>query len=65
MVEEHMRAIWKVLEVLVKHKLYLHLEKYEFQKEWIEYLGLVISKNKVLMDPVKIARVHKWLTLEN
>ena len=40
-----------------KNKLFLHPEKYEFCKEWIEYLGLVISENKVSMDPVKVAGV--------
>jgi len=31
----------------------------------IEYLGLVISENKVTMDPVKVAEVHDWPILEN
>ena len=30
-----------------------------------EYLGLVISENKVAIDPVKVARVYNWPTLEN
>ena len=29
------------------------------------YLGLVISENKVSMDPVKVAGVREWPTLEN
>ena len=49
---------------MVEHKLFLHLEKCKFQ-EWIKYLGLVISENKVSMDPVKITRVHEWPTPEN
>jgi len=53
------------LEILVEHKLFLHPEKCEFHWSWIEYLGLVISENKVKMDPVKVARVHEWPTLEN
>jgi hypothetical protein len=33
----------------------LQPEKCEFEKMWIEYLGLVISENQVEMDPVKVA----------
>ena len=65
MEEEHAQAVWWVLQVLQKNKLFLHPEKYEFCKEWIEYLGLVISENKVSMDPVKVAGVWEWPTLEN
>jgi len=50
---------------LKENKLFLHLEKCEFYKQWIEYLGLVISENEVFMDPVKVARVQEWPTLEN
>jgi len=41
------------------------LEKCEFHQKQIEYLGLVILENKVAMDPVKVARVCDWPTLEN
>jgi len=63
--EEHAKAIRRVLQVLQEHKLFLHPEKCEFCKERIEYLGLVISENKVSMDPVKVAGVQEWPTLEN
>jgi len=63
--EEHAKAIRWVLQVLQEHKLFLCLEKYEFFKKQIEYLGLVISENQVSMDLVKVAGVRKWLTLEN
>jgi len=63
--EEHERAVRRVLEVLAEHKLFLHPEKCEFHQKEIEYLGLVISENKVAMDPVKAARVRDWPTPEN
>jgi len=28
--EEHKQAVWRVLEILVEHKLFLHPEKCEF-----------------------------------
>jgi len=65
MEEEHEQVVWRVLEVLAEHKLFLHPEKYEFYWKQIKYLGLVISENKVEIDPVKVARVHDWPILEN
>jgi len=63
--EEHAKAIWQVLQVLQEHKLFLRPEKYEFFKEQIKYLGLVISEDWVSMDPVKVAGVQEWPTPKN
>jgi hypothetical protein len=43
-----------------EHKLYLRLEKCEFEKTKIKYLGVIISHNKVEIDPVKIVGVADW-----
>ena len=56
-VEEHTQAMQRVLEILIEYKLFLYLEKCKFQKTQIEYLGLVISINKVSIDPIKVAEV--------
>ena len=48
-----------MLQVLKKNKLFLRPEKYEFYKQWIEYLGLVILENEVFMDLVKVAGVRE------
>ena len=59
--KEELRAITRmVLDRLRRHKLYLKAEKCEFEKEQVEYLGLVISHNRVAMDPAKIAAVAEW-----
>jgi len=63
--EEHEQVVRRVLEVLAEHRLFLRLEKCEFHWKQIEYLGLVISENKVEMDSVKVAGVHDWPTPEN
>ena len=65
MEEEHEQAVRRVLEILAEHKLFLHLEKCEFHQKQIEYLGLVISENKVAMDPIKVAGVRDWPIPEN
>jgi len=63
--EEHKQGVWRVLEVLAEHKLFLCLEKCEFHRKEIKYLRLVILENKVAIDPVKVAGVRDWPTLEN
>jgi hypothetical protein len=63
--EEHRRITCLVLDRMREHKLYLRPEKCEFEKVRIEYLGVIISHNKVEMDPVKIAGVADWPTPSN
>jgi hypothetical protein len=46
---------------LEKHKLYLQLDKCEFEKTTVEYLGVIISHNSVAMDLVKVVGVADWL----
>jgi hypothetical protein len=58
--EDHHQITCLVLDRMCKHKLYLRLEKCEFKKTKIEYLGVIISHNKLEMDPVKIAGVADW-----
>jgi hypothetical protein len=58
--EEHRRITCLILDHMREHKLYLRPEKCEFEKTKIEYLSVIISHNKVEMDPVKIARVAHW-----
>jgi hypothetical protein len=58
--EEHHQITCLVLDHMCEHKLYLRPEKCKFGKVGIEYLGVIISHNKVEMDPVKIAGVADW-----
>jgi hypothetical protein len=55
--EEHRRIACLVLDCMHKHTLYLWLEKCKFEQTRIEYLGVIISHNKVEMDLVKSAGI--------
>ena len=63
--EEHDQVTHLVLERLRQHNLYLHHDKCEFSKIWIEYLRLIISHRQAVMDSVKIAGVAAWPTPES
>src|SRR5258708_25564941 len=43
----------QVLTTLRKQRLFLKPEKCKFEQKEVEYLGLVISKDHVAMDPTK------------
>ena len=51
--EDHMIHLREVLQVLRAHKLYINLKKSEFLLEEIQYLGHIISKIGIRMDPKK------------
>jgi hypothetical protein len=61
-VEEHRSITQLVLERLREHKLFLRHDKCEFERTTIEYLGLIISKGEIRMDPIKVAGVTEWPT---
>jgi len=53
-IEEHRQIVQEVLQILAENKLYLKPEKCDFEKLEIEYLGLCIAYDKIMMDPIKI-----------
>ena len=63
--EEHRKIVREVLQRLQDHDLHLRLEKCEFKRSEIEYLGLVIRHSEVSMDLVKVEAILKWLTPKN
>ena len=58
--EEHWEVVQQVMELLQQHNLLLKLEKCEFKKLSVEYLGVIVSHDLVKMDPVKVAGVTEW-----
>jgi len=62
--EEHRILVKKVLQWLEEEDLFLKPEKCFFEKPSIEYLGMIISQDKIQMDPAKLSAVLKWPTLK-
>ena len=50
-----------MLQTLREHQLYAKLEKCEFFKTEIQYLGHVISKDGIAIDPKKVKVISDWL----
>ena len=60
--EEHLRI---VLEVLREKRLYAKFSKCEFWLDLVSFLGHVVSKDGVMVDPSKIETVRNWVRPTN
>ena len=58
--EEHEQHLRVVLQTLRDHKLYAKLKKCEFWLESVAFLGHVISKDGILVDPKKVEAIVNW-----
>jgi hypothetical protein len=58
--EEHEGHIHLVLQKLQDHKLYAKLSKCEFWLKQVAFLGHVISKRGIFVDPSKVQDVLSW-----
>ena len=48
------------MDILEANDLYLKPEKCEFEQEEIDYLGVIVGRNQLRMDPKKIKGVAEW-----
>jgi hypothetical protein len=62
--DEHAEHLRKVLELLRNEKLYGKFSKCEFWLEEVHFLGHVVNKNGIQVDPSKIDSVKNWRTPE-
>ncbi|KAK3554259.1 hypothetical protein QTP70_020113 [Hemibagrus guttatus] len=58
--EEHVLHVREVLSRLQRHHLYVKLEKCEFHRTMVTFLGYGISQRGVEMDMVKVWAVTDW-----
>jgi hypothetical protein len=59
-ITEHRNLIVKVLQRLQDNDLYLNPDKCFFEKDEIEYLGVIVSHNKITMDPAKVTAIMDY-----
>lgn len=58
--EEHQRHLRVVFDILRKHKLYVKLSKCAFGQTTLPFLGHLVGKDGIRVDPAKIAAVKDW-----
>jgi len=63
--KDHARHIYVVLQKLREHRLYAKLINYEFWLEEVSFLGHILSKDGISMDPSKAQDVLVWKQSRN
>jgi hypothetical protein len=58
--EEHEEHLHLVLQKLREHRLYAKLSKCEFWMKQVAFLGHIISKGGISIDPSKVQDVLSW-----
>lgn len=58
--EEHEHHLRLVLQKLREHKLYAKLSKCDFNRAELKFLGHIVGKHGVAVDPDKIATIANW-----
>ena len=57
---EHEQHLQLALQVLREHQLYAKLEKCDFWLQEIQFLGHMVSKEGISVDPAKVEVVMQW-----
>jgi len=56
----HRQIIHEVLDKLEKESYFLRLAKCEFKKDRVDYLRVVISREQIHINPVKVEGLKNW-----
>ena len=59
-IELHRQATHDLLDLIEQHDLFIKPEKCVWEAPRVDYLGLILEKGVVRMDPAKIAGVAEW-----
>ncbi|XP_057550663.1 uncharacterized protein LOC130828721 [Amaranthus tricolor] len=59
---EHLSHLKQLFEVLRKQRLYAKLEKCNFLLPEVSFLGYIIGKTRVRVDPAKVKAIQDWPT---
>ncbi|GJX04998.1 putative CCCH-type zinc finger family protein [Tanacetum coccineum] len=65
LVEQHLNYLRRVFEVLRAQKLYTNAKKCHFLSNKVMFLGYIVSKEGIQMDPAKIDAILNWSTPKN
>ena len=57
---DHKKHVREVLHHLCENGLYACLDKCRFSEDTVEYLGFILSKDRLKMDPSKVQIIQDW-----
>lgn len=62
---DHRAHVHQVIRALGHAGLHLDIDKCEFEKQEVKYLGMIVSTDGVKMDPEKVTAILQWAQPEN
>ncbi|KAJ9537877.1 hypothetical protein OSB04_030610 [Centaurea solstitialis] len=60
--EDHVEHLREVLEILRKEQLYAKFSKCDFWLQEVQFLGHLVNREGIKVDPAKVEAVMKWET---
>lgn len=57
---EHMEYLWIVLQTMRDHRTLAKFSKCEFWIKLVTFLGHIMSKDGIMVDPAKIMAIRDW-----
>ncbi len=63
--EEHLKHVRKVMQVLREHTILIKASKCTWGQEELPYLGHIVSKDGIKVDPKKVQAVSDWPEPQN
>jgi len=60
MLEEHVKHVTIILNILKREKLYLSKKKLRFLCKEVKILGRIVTDDGIRMDPEKVDGILKW-----
>ena len=63
--EDHLGHLQIILKTLRQSQFFANTKKWEFGRREVHYLGHVVSREGVKMDPQKVAAIEQWPTPKN
>jgi len=61
----YQEKVTDVLQKLIDNNLYLKPEKCHFSQKEVDYLGIIVGKGEIKMDPIKVQGIIDWPTPTN
>src|SRR6266436_9855495 len=59
-IARHQQIVHEVLDKLGEESYFLRLAKCKFEKDKVDYLGVVISRERIHINPVKVKGLKNW-----
>jgi hypothetical protein len=58
--DSHLQHVDKLLQLLWDHQLFVKNSEYSFGESEVEYLGHIVGRDEVRVDPNKIQSMQDW-----